>query len=76
MGRGLDTDWAEARDSREDELSRLRRLGSSVESEEREEEIRKKPDENNRITKILDDSDVQSSDQIKKNRNDTMNMSK
>lgn len=35
MGSGLDTDWAEARDSREDELSRLRRLGSSVESGER-----------------------------------------
>lgn len=28
----METDWAEARDSREDELSRLRRLGSSVES--------------------------------------------
>lgn len=38
MGMGLDTDWAEARDSREDELSRLRRLGSSVESVGREEE--------------------------------------
>lgn len=33
MGIGLDTDWAEASDSREEELSRLRRLGSSVESE-------------------------------------------
>lgn len=33
MGMGLDTDWAEASDSREEELSRLRRLGSSVESE-------------------------------------------
>lgn len=32
MDRGLVTDWAEARDSREDELSRLKRLGSSVES--------------------------------------------
>lgn len=41
MGRGLDTDWAEAKDSREDELSRLRRFGSSVESEVREEETRK-----------------------------------
>lgn len=28
----METDWAEARDSREDELSRLRRFGSSVES--------------------------------------------
>lgn len=28
----METDCAEARDSREDELSRLRRLGSSVES--------------------------------------------
>lgn len=35
MGRGLDTDWAEASDSREDELSKLRRLGSSVESGEK-----------------------------------------
>lgn len=44
MGRGLDTDWAEARDSREDELSRLRRLGSYVESEEKEEKGGKKCD--------------------------------
>lgn len=36
MGNGLDTDWAEAKDSREDELSRLRRLGSSVESKNKE----------------------------------------
>lgn len=45
MERGLDTDWAEASDSREEELSRLRRLGSSVESEQRKEIL----DENNRI---------------------------
>lgn len=35
-GRALETDWAEASDSREDELSRLRRLGSSVESTTKE----------------------------------------
>ena len=34
-GRALDMDCADARDSREDELSRLRRLGSSVESRHR-----------------------------------------
>lgn len=68
MGRGLDTDWAEARDSREDELSRLRRLGSSVESEAREEKGKNvTPDGNNRIAKKrlnvhLHDSNVQSSD--------------
>lgn len=32
MGSWWDTDCAEARDSRDDELSRLRRFGSSVES--------------------------------------------
>lgn len=37
-GKALDTDWAEARDSREEELSRLRRLGSSVESGRKREE--------------------------------------
>lgn len=41
MGRGFDTDWAEARDSREDELSRLKRLGSSVESEHKRKEMMK-----------------------------------
>lgn len=31
-GMGLEIDWAEASDSSDEELSRLRRLGSSVES--------------------------------------------
>lgn len=34
-GPGLEMDWAEASDSSEEELSKLRRLGSSVESKER-----------------------------------------
>lgn len=35
-GTGLEIDWAEASDSSDEELSRLRRLGSSVESKKKE----------------------------------------
>lgn len=83
MGRGLDTDWAEAKDSKEDELSRLRRLGSSVESGEREEGKRKKvtPVKTKGIPQKLKNTfgmilmSSQSTANIKNDRSDEMNVS-
>lgn len=80
IGRGLDTDWAEARDSREDELSRLRRLGSSVESIARRGEkwqyVTSKKKKMLKSLNCLGYSSVISKETLEEKRNDTMDMSK